>query len=242
MSPSAAPDPVALRARLADARLLLVFTPELCGARDPLAVLRGLLPEVDLVQVRPKAPAGAAGAVGTAIAADPPAEARASFEWTRRVLASLAELRLPHPPPVMVNDRVDVALALWDEGCAGVHVGRDDLPLEAARALLGPAPLLGLSTHDLVEVAAARERALDLVGFGPAFPSATKGYGEGLGPERCWVAHEASLAPLFPIGGITLENAGELEPVGRAAVSSALLGARDPAAAARALRAALAGG
>lgn len=241
MSAAATPDPEVLRQRLADARLLLVFTPELCGARDPLAVLRALLPEVDLVQVRPKAPATATNASRTAIAADPPAEARASYDWTRAVLALLAELRLAHPPPVMVNDRVDVALALWDEGCAGVHLGRDDLPVEAARALLGPAPLLGLSTHDLVEVAAARERAVDLVGFGPAFPSATKGYGEGLGPERCWVAHEASHVPLFPIGGIHLENASELEPVGRAAVSSALLTARDPAAAARALRAALAG-
>src|SRR5690606_20532120 len=127
------------------------------------------------------------------------------------------------------------------EGCAGVHVGRDDLPVGEARALLGPGPLLGLSTHDLAEVVRAGELAVDMLGFGPAYATATKGYSAGLGPEMCWVASEAALVPLFPIGGISPANAGELEPVGRAAVSSSLLSARDPADAARTLRAALLG-
>lgn len=237
-------DPQFLRERLRDARLLLVFTPELCGGREPLGVLAALAPEVDLVQVRPKpavdGPDGLRGGPDR-IAAGPPCEARATYEWTRRVLATLAPLGPARSPLVMVDDRVDVALALLEEGCAGCHVGRDDLPVAAARAQLGPGPLLGLSTHDLGEVARAGELPLDLLGFGPAYASRTKGYGRGLGPELCWVAAEASPLPLFPIGGIGPTNAGELEPVGRAALSSALLAVPDPAAAARAVRAALEG-
>ena len=229
-------DPDHARERLREARLLLLFTPELCGAGvDPLDVLEQVAGEVDLVQVRPKAlaPESAAG-----VAAGPPGEARLAFDWTLRVLERLE--RVERPPLVMVNDRVDVALALAERGCAGVHVGRDDLPVAEARALLGPDLLLGLSTHDLREVAASAAWPVDLLGFGPAFPTTTKGYARGLGPELCWIASEASPAPLFAIGGVTVANAGELEPVGRAAVGSAVLCAADPAAAARALRAALA--
>jgi thiamine-phosphate pyrophosphorylase len=235
-------DPDLLRRRLREARLLLVFTPELCGARDPLEVLAALVPEVDIIQVRPKEPASRptdpAGLEGQ-VAVGPPGEARATFEWTQRVLRLLRQLDPARPPIVMVNDRVDVALALLEEGCAGCHVGRDDLPVHAARAQLGTGPLLGLSTHDLREVAFAAEQPLDLLGFGPAYSTSTKGYGRGLGPELCWVASAATALPLFPIGGIGPHNVGELEPVGRAALSSALLQAPDPGAAARAVRAAL---
>ena len=67
----------------------------------------------------------------------------------------------------------------------------------------------------------------------------TKGYEHGLGSECCWIASEASPLPLFPIGGIDRSNAQELARVGRAAVSSAILAAPDPARAARELRALL---
>ncbi len=200
---------------------MALFDPE-AGHGDPERRLFALLGAVDVLQVRIK------GAGGTPSGAGP------SAHWCRLALALAREL--PDPPLVIVNDRVDVALLLSPEGLAGVHLGEGDLPVEAARALLGADPLIGLSTHDLAAVAAAAELPVDYLGFGPVFPTATKGYEHGLGPEAAWIAAGATHLPLFPIGGITLENADALAPVGRACVGSALWNAPDPAAAAQALR------
>ena len=218
------------RACLARARVMLLFTPELCGERDPLEVLAAALPFVDVVQVRVK-PAGAL--------APTPAEARSSWEWSRRVI-DLA--RAPRTPSfvLVVDDRADVARALADEGLAGVHLGQDDMPCAAAREFLGPAALIGLSTHDLAQVVGALEQRVDYLGFGPVHATRTKGYARGLGSEGCWIASEAARLPLFPIGGIERSNAQELARIGRAAVSSAILAADDPAGAARELQALLA--
>jgi thiamine-phosphate pyrophosphorylase len=128
-----------------------------------------------------------------------------------------------------------VALALAAEGCAGVHLGRDDLPPSAARALLGPEPLIGFSTHALAEVVAAADEPVDYLGFGPVHATDTKGYARGLGAEACWVASRGAVQPLFAIGGIAPTNAAELAQVGRAAVCSAVLAADDPGRAAREL-------
>ena len=224
------------RARLAEARLMLVFTPGL--ARDPLAALEAALPWVDLVQVRAKeGPGGTGGPDGTG-ATGAIAPARECHAWCLRVLELVAARG--SAALVLVDDRVDVALALAGRGVAGVHVGADDCPLDAARRLLGPEALLGLSTHDARQVAAAQSAPADYLGFGPVFPTATKGYARGLGPEAAWVAAAASLVPVFPIGGIDVPRAAELAPVGRAAVGAAILAAPDPGAAARAIRLALA--
>jgi len=156
-------------------------------------------------------------------------------DWTLRVL----DLVAAHPGldvPVLVDDRVDVARTLLERGCAGVHLGQDDAPPELARELLGEAPLIGLSTHSPAQVVASLEQPVDYLGFGPIHATSTKGYVRGLGPEAAWVAAQASDRPLFAIGGIDATNAGELEDVGRAAVSSAILAAADPARAARELR------
>jgi len=223
---------VLLNDRLRDARLMLIFTPELVpgAARDPELAVRALeaaLPFVDAVQVRVKDPEDPALA----------APARAARDWTRRVLELARDA--PHAPLVLVNDRVDVALLLRAEGVAGVHLGADDCPPREARELLGPDALIGLSTHSSRDVARAAELPVDYLGFGPIHATGTKGYARGLGPEAAWIAQEATPLPVFPIGGIDATNAGDLAPLGRAAVASAVLAAPDPAAAARALRAAL---
>ncbi len=224
-------EPRDLRARFADARLLLLFTPAACGERDPLALLEAALPSIDIVQVRPKV-------LGGAGAAHAPCEARATWEWTRRVL-DLVRARAQLRVLITVDDRVDVAAALMDEGCAGVHLGQDDCPVGIARNVLGPDALIGLSTHTLQQVADAEDSSADYLGFGPIQATATKGYAAGFGPEAAWIASQASARPVFAIGGITLENVGEIARVGRAAVASAILGADDPARAARELRALL---
>jgi thiamine-phosphate diphosphorylase len=226
------------RERLGEARLLLIFTPELVLEGDPLERLRLLIPHVDVIQVRPKPVAKEQGAQ---LAADPPAEARATHDWTERVLelVASAEFDSEARPLVMVNDRVDVAMALQERGCAGVHLGQSDLPTSEARALLGEDALIGLSTHDMRDVAMTLDQPIDYLGYGPVFASTTKGYSEARGPETAWVASEAVGLPVFPIGGITPANATELKSVGRAAVSSALLSAADPVKAALTLRTAL---
>ncbi len=221
-------EPSELRDRLANARIVLLFTPELTGDRDPLAALEAAAPWIDVVQIRPKPLGGSARA---------PCPARATFEWSERVLALAAIARAG--VLVTVDDRVDVAAALWTRGLAGVHVGQDDMPALEARALLGPGPLLGLSTHDLEQVVDAEDWPVDYLGFGPVYATRTKGYERGLGPEACWIAAQGSAKPLFPIGGIDIENAGDLARIGRAAVGSAILAAANPGAAARAIRAAL---
>jgi len=206
------------RERLRRARLMLLFTPGLCGERDPLAVLEAALPHIDLVQVRIKAEGRVEG----------PSPARELHDWTLRVL----DLCVEREVGVLVNDRVDVAAVLAGRGCAGVHLGQGDCPPEEARALLGPAPLIGLSTHCARDVAAAIELPVDYLGYGPIHATPTRGYSAGLGPEAAWVASEGSPVPVFPIGGIDASCAGELAPLGRAAVSSAILAAEDPGAAA----------
>jgi thiamine-phosphate pyrophosphorylase len=238
---STTPDGARLRAALASAHVYLIFTPELCGARDPLEVLRAAWPWVDLVQVRPKPRESGLDPLRGSNPSALVSEARASYDWCRRVLELARELErlVPVIVPVIVNDRVDVAASLRGEGLAGVHLGQDDFPAALAREQLGPDVLIGLSTHSPAQVARAEDEPVDYLGFGPFRATATKGYARGLGSEACWLPQEASPRPVFPIGGIDVANAGELERIGRAAVGSAILSAEDPAAAARAIREAL---
>jgi thiamine-phosphate pyrophosphorylase len=198
-----------------------VFTPATLPAGEELERLLAAAPFLDVVQVRVKEPDRTDG----------PSPARALLEWTERVLAALPKER----PLVIVNDRPDVARALRALGCDGVHVGQDDAAPRAVRAFLGSELLIGLSTHDARQVAAAQDEPVDYLGFGPVFPSATKGYAQGRGPEYAWAAAEASALPVFAIGGIDTTNAQELDNVGRAAVGAAIFAASDPAAAAREL-------
>lgn len=222
-----------LRRRLGLARVYLVFTPGLCGAREPLDVLAAALPWVDVVQIRPKAPDSGARPDDLAATLER-TSARELFDLGARALELVQ--RRASDALIVVNDRVDVARALRDQGCAGVHLGQHDAPPRVARELLGPDALIGLSTHSMAQVAAAQDEPVDYVGFGPIHATATKGYTRGLGPDAAWIAQQGSSVPVFPIGGIGLEQAGALAGLGRAAISSAILGVDDPALAARRLR------
>ena len=205
---------------------MLIFTPELAGERDALALLDEVLEHVDIIQVRPKA----LGADSSG-----PCEARAALVWARRVLELVAR-RPALDIPVLVDDRVDVALALRPEGLAGVHLGQSDTPARVARELLGQDALIGLSTTNAQQVAEASETGVDYLGYGPTFASPTKGYELGRGAEGAWVASQASGVPLFAIGGIDESNVCQLGAVRRIAVGSAILSARDPALAAERIR------
>jgi len=203
---------------------MLLFTPELCAPRDPMEVLEAALGSVDIVQIRPKRTASLA-----------PCAARETYDWCIRAL-ELLSARPDLDVQLIADDRVDVAAALRERGCAGVHLGQDDCPVAIARQILGPDLLIGLSTHDLRQVGEAGEMSIDYLGFGPIHATSTKGYGRGLGPEAAWIAAEGSPVPVFPIGGIDATNIADLSRIGRAAVSSAVLRADDPGKAAGELR------
>jgi thiamine-phosphate pyrophosphorylase len=143
-----------------------------------------------------------------------------------------------HSPLVIINDRPDVA-AIVDAD--GVHLGQDDMRVKDARAIVGPRKLIGVSTHSTEQSRAAVLDGANYLGVGPTFPSRTKSFDAfpGLDFVR-QVAAEIRL-PAFAIGGITLQNVGEVIAVGvtRVAVASAVTGAAKPQAAATALRAVL---
>lgn len=221
MRPSASSERAA---QLQATRLALLFTPELCR-HDPLETLEAVLPWIEMVQVRIKHPE------------DPtwPSPAAALYQWTERVL-ELVNGSSHGRVLVLVNDRVDVAASLVQRGVDGVHLGADDCPPAIARGELPGDALIGLSTHSTRDVVDAQEEPVNYLGFGPIHATATKGYSHGIGSETAWIIANATPLPVLPIGGIHRGNIEELAPVGRAAVSSAILAADDPASAARALR------
>jgi thiamine-phosphate diphosphorylase len=129
---------------------------------------------------------------------------------------------------LVVNDRVDIALAV---GADGVHLGQTDLPLAAARAM-APQLIIGVSTHDPAQVRAARDGGADYLGFGPVFATATKANPDalqGLAGLRSAVV-EAWPVPVVAIGGITTTDAAAVYAAGAAAVCAigAVNDARDP--------------
>jgi thiamine-phosphate pyrophosphorylase len=152
-----------------------------------------------------------------------------------RVAAAVASARRwgrEQPPLVIVNDRVDVAVAT---GAAGAHVGANDLPVPLARRVLGPDALLGRTAHDTAEARAAVEDGADYLGIGPCFPSATKTFAAHATPEFLGAVATGIALPAFAIGGITLERLEPLVALGvtRVAVAAAVTQAADPSRAAR---------
>jgi thiamine-phosphate pyrophosphorylase len=183
----------------------------LCGAK-PLAdvVLQAIRGGAVCVQLREKE-------VST----------RFFIEEARRIKALVTDFGVP----LIINDRLDVALAV---GADGVHVGQDDMPYELARKLMGPKAIVGLSVETWEDVEQAQGLDCDYLGVSPVFATPTKTdtkepWGlEGLARIRAFSRH-----PLVGIGGL---NAGNAEAVIRAgadsvAVVSAICAAADPRAA-----------
>jgi thiamine-phosphate pyrophosphorylase len=135
---------------------------------------------------------------------------------------------------VIVNDRADVALL---SGADGVHVGQEDVPVAAARAMLGPGAIVGVSTHTPAQIAAAAATPATYLAVGPMFGTRTKETGyTAVGTELVREARRATGRPVVAIGGVTLENAREALDAGATmvAVISDLMTGGDPAARVRA--------
>ncbi|NRG16483.1 thiamine phosphate synthase [Rhizobiales bacterium] len=197
-----------------DFSLYLVIGPRDCGGRNPADVAQAAASGgVTLVQLRDKEGA------------------------TRDILTLAREMKTRLDPlgvPLIVNDRIDVALAAE---AAGAHLGQDDMPLEEARRLAGPEFVIGVSIGSEAERDATPLGLADHAGVGACFPSSTKADADSLGVEGLRTLRPSLPLPVVGIGGITAENAAEVIAAGAdgVAVVSAICGAPDPAAAARAL-------
>jgi len=131
----------------------------------------------------------------------------------------------------IVNDRVDLALAV---GADGVHLGQDDLPARAARPLLRPGMILGISTHSVEQARAAQADGADYVAVGSMFATTSKADFQLVGPDLLRKLRGEIRVPLVGIGGITPDNVSEVIRAGAdgVAVISAVCAAADPQAAA----------
>ncbi len=204
-----------------DLRLNAIVDPERSGGRD-LAELARLCAEggATLIQLRDKV-----------------SETRTMVEEARAIKRAL----VPFGVPLVINDRIDVALAAEADG---VHVGPDDMAVEDARRLLGSRAIVGLSVKSVAEAEAAPVASIDYVGSGGVYATLSKQQKNApIGPEGLKRIIDAlrRRVPEMPVCGIAGIDAGNAAAVIGAgangvAVISALSLAPDPKAAARALR------
>ncbi len=147
----------------------------------------------------------------------------------------LADILKPYSVPLIINDRLDIALAC---GAQGVHLGQRDLPIRSARDLLGRNKLIGRSVNTVEEARAAQSEGADYLGVGPIYHTASKkDLPDILGTAGLRVIKSAVRLPVLAVGGITAARAGEVAAAGAdgMAVISAVMGAEDVAAATKAL-------
>ena len=159
---------------------------------------------------------------------------------TRRQLyetaCALHDLLHPHGVPLIINDQVDLALAIDADG---VHVGQNDLPVEVVRQMIGSKKLLGLSITAATQLDTIPPKTVDYLGVGPVFPTISKDdAAPALGLEQLARLTARTTLPVVAIGGISLENASAVFATGVAglAVVSAFSLAADPSEVARSLR------
>jgi len=188
--------------------------------RDALAVVRGALSAgVPVVQVR----------------VEDDLSDRAAYEFARTV----AELCRSAGARCLVNDRLHIALAV---GADGGHVSALDLPVDAARRILGPDGILGATAREPAGAAEAVKAGASYLGVGPCYATTTKdGLPAAIGPAGIAAVAATATVPVIAIGGVTVAAVPELLAAGAygIAVVGAISAAADPAAATTALLRAL---
>ena len=195
--------------------LYLILGRESCGDRDLLSVAgEAIEAGVRMIQYREKG---------------------VSRRETYRVAKKLVEMTRSREAFLIVNDEVDLAMAVRADG---VHLGDTDFPPEEARRILGPDYLIGLSTHSLEEALVAGERGANYIGFGPIFDSPSKQGRSPVGLDALRRVTGAVSVPVFAIGGIRPDDARSIMAAGAQgfAVIHGVLGSPDVPAAIRAYR------
>ncbi|NLI12652.1 thiamine phosphate synthase [Pelotomaculum propionicicum] len=140
------------------------------------------------------------------------------------IALELKELANSCNVPLIINDRLDIALAVDADG---LHVGQEDLPLEVARKLLGPDKILGYSVSNTAEAAYGEKNGADYLGAGPVYPTGSKlDTVDPIGVEVIKTIKESVSIPVVAIGGISRSNAAEVKKSGVDGLSviSAILG------------------
>jgi thiamine-phosphate pyrophosphorylase len=192
--------------RLSLPPLYAILDPEQTKGSDPEAVLRQLLEGgAKIVQLR--------------------AKTMAPRDFLRLARSALSLTR-SNDCRLIINDRADIALACEADG---VHHGQEDLPLHAARKIMGQ-KIIGISTHDVDQAKEAERGGADYIGFGPMFGTITKATGYAArGVEMLRQIRSAVRLPIVAIGGIKEENVQEVWRAGAdsAAILSDILSAED---------------
>jgi thiamine-phosphate pyrophosphorylase len=198
--------------------LYLIIDPDLC-VTDPITLAEiGIKNGVDIIQLRYK---------GEDIA------------YFHRLAEQLRQLTRKLDVPLIINDRVDICLSVDADG---VHLGQDDFPVEAARALLGEKKIVGLSTHNLEQVKNSNNSPANYIGLGPVFATTSKKNPDPpIGLDGLRIILPQVKFPCFVIGGITPENIDAVVEAGarRVAVISAITKADNPAQVTKLLKATL---
>jgi thiamine-phosphate pyrophosphorylase len=137
------------------------------------------------------------------------------------------EITTKHNVPLLINDRVDIALAIDADG---VHVGQSDMPGDVTRKLIGEDKILGISAATIDEAKKAQKDGADYIGTGAVFPTSTKDDAESVTKDELTEIVKSIDIPVVAIGGINLENASQLTDTGIAGLSvvSAIMSSDNP--------------
>jgi thiamine-phosphate pyrophosphorylase len=200
---------------LIDFKLYVIIDRKSCGGRDPVCVAEeAIAGGADIIQLRDKD------------------STACEILEAGRAIRGLAK---KNKALFIINDRVDIALALDADG---VHLGQDDLPIESARSMIGREKLIGLSTHSLSQALDAQKRGADYIGVGPIFSTPTKPDYKAVGIDSIREVRDNIKIPFVVIGGIDRSNIDEViaAGAGRVAVVRAVCGAEDVRGAAKRLK------
>ena len=137
------------------------------------------------------------------------------------------EITTKYNVPLIINDRVDIALAIDADG---VHVGQSDMPCDVTRKLIGENKILGVSATTIDEAKKAEKDGADYIGTGAVFPTSTKDDAPNITKKDLKDIVDSINIPVVAIGGITIENANELKNTGISGLSvvSAIMSADNP--------------
>ena len=162
-------------------------------------------------------------------------EKTASTKEFYELALKVKEITSRYDVPLLINDRVDIALAVDSEG---VHIGQDDMPADIAREIIGEDKILGVSASTVEEAKKAEKDSADYIGSGAVFPTATKDDADSVSKEELKEIVDSIDIPVVAIGGITVENANTLKGSGIAGFSvvSAIMSAEDPKVASKKLK------
>ncbi len=129
---------------------------------------------------------------------------------------------------LLINDRVDIALAVEADG---VHLGGDSMPIHRVRRVLGPSKIVGVSCHNQISAITAQENGADFITFGPVFLTPSKArYGDPVGIEKLETVTALLDIPIFGLGGINCSNIPQVLAAGAHGIAliSAIIATEDP--------------